>query len=178
MRLTTAQKKFLSQGSDATFRTFVHDFLAFSARLMAVRAGFGELLGLSGPGYTILIAIGHLEGKDGVGVNQLAEHLHLSGAFVTLEVSKLVKTGLVSKRQHSEDKRRVLLTVTPKAQKMLDGLTSVQAPVNDKLFGDLTAEQFKTLAGLLPGMVIAADEALALLRYTSASRGRAARSPA
>ncbi len=42
MRITTAQKKFLSQGSDATFRTFVHDFLAFSARLMAVRAGFGD----------------------------------------------------------------------------------------------------------------------------------------
>ena len=48
----------------------------------------------------------------------------------------------------------------------------MQAPVNYKVFGDLTAARFKMLAELLPRMVMAGDEAMALLRFTSASRKR------
>ncbi|MCU6325922.1 MarR family winged helix-turn-helix transcriptional regulator, partial [Enterobacter quasiroggenkampii] len=83
--------------------------------------------------YTTLISIAYLQGKSGVGVSRIAEHLHLSGAFVTIEVSKLVETDLVKKRINRNDRRRVLLTVTPKGTRLLDDLVSVQAPVNDAL---------------------------------------------
>jgi DNA-binding MarR family transcriptional regulator len=161
-------------GSDTRFRSFIHDFLAFSARVGQCRSGFGELLGLSAVGYTTLISVAHLQDENGVGVSRIAEHLHLSGAFVTLEVSKLVKAGLVRKRTNEEDRRRVLLTVTPKGRRLLDGLVAVQAPVNDALFDCLSAEEFTQLASMLSRLVPCGDRAVSLLTFLQQSPETAA----
>ena len=55
----------------------------------------------------------HLSHDDVVTVNRLADHLHLSGAFVTIETGKLKKLGLIDKRADPDDKRKMRLTVTP-----------------------------------------------------------------
>ena len=88
--LTVNASQLLVDGSDLEFRQFVHDALAFSSRLQAVRDGFARLLGLTGIQYTILISIYHLEFEQRVGINTIAAHLHLSGTFVTTETNKLV----------------------------------------------------------------------------------------
>src|ERR1700759_4731350 len=137
---TASKPELMPGGNDAKFRSFIHNFLAFSARVDQCRTGFGKRLGISGIAYTTLISIAHLQDEEGVGVSRIAEHLHLSGAFVTIEVSKLVKAELVKKRVNKTDRRRVLLTVTPKGRKLLDGLAALQAPVNDALFECLSAE--------------------------------------
>jgi len=170
MPLTASKKTLLAYGTDAKFRSFVHDFLAFSSRLIAIRAGFGAYLNLTGTSYTTLIAVAFLQGEKGVGINEVAEHLHLSGAFVTIEVSKLVKSGLIRKRPNTKDRRRVLLTVSPNGQQLLNRLANVQAPVNDKLFGGLTSKEAEVLAGILPKLVVAGDQALALLKFTLKDR--------
>ena len=113
---------------DAVFRQAIHDALGFSARLQEIRNGLAELTGLSGPAYSILIAIEHLSREAEVGISRVGEHLHLSGAFVTIEVNKLVKAGLVDKRQHPEDGRRVILTVTEQALRLLNELAPIQRP--------------------------------------------------
>ena len=106
--------------------------LAFAARIQEVRSRLGRTVGLAGQKYTVLIAIAHLQDQDGgVGINEIAAHLHLSGAFVTIETNGLIKSGLVAKRTNPRDRRRVLLMITPKAARLLDRLTVVQAPVND-----------------------------------------------
>jgi MarR family transcriptional regulator, organic hydroperoxide resistance regulator len=158
----------MPDGTDAQFRHFIHDFLAFAARVDQCRAGFGKRLGMSGIAYTSLISIAHLEGEEGVGVTAVAEHLHLSGAFVTIEVSKLVKAGLVKKRINNSDRRRVLLTVTPKGRKMLDDLAVIQAPVNDALFERLSADDFARLSSILARLVACGDQAVGLLAFLTA----------
>jgi DNA-binding MarR family transcriptional regulator len=155
---TVTRPELLSHGSDEAFRGFIHDFLAFAARVSEVRAGFGEFLGMSGSAYTTLIAIAHLQGRDGVGVNEVADHLHLSGAFVTIEVGKLVKEG-----------------TTGKARAMLARLIAVQAPVNDALFGCLTAKEFQVMKGILARLVPCGDDALALLGFHARPARAAAR---
>jgi DNA-binding MarR family transcriptional regulator len=172
-RATVTTPELLVDGSDAEFRGFIHDFLAFAARVTEVRAGFGEYLGLTGIGYTTLRTIGHLQGRHGVGVNAVAEHLHLSGAFVTTVVAKLVAAGLVAKRVNSADKRRVLLTVTAGGRRLLDDLAAVQAPVNDALFDCLNADDFRRLKAMLAKLVPCGDRALSLLRYLTQPEGRA-----
>jgi DNA-binding MarR family transcriptional regulator len=154
----------MPSGTDTAFRAFIHDFLAFSARVNQVRNGFGEYSGLSGIGYTTLMSVAHLQENEGVGVSRIAEHLHLSGAFVTIEVAKLVKAGLVRKRPNDKDRRRVLLTVAPKGRKLLDDLAPLQVPVNDALFSCLTREEFAQFAGMMERLVHCGDEALALLQ--------------
>jgi DNA-binding MarR family transcriptional regulator len=169
---TVSKPALLVGGSDEAFRSFVHDFLAFSQMLTDIRAGFGEHIGRTGIAYTTLISISHLQGSTGIGVNAVAEHLHLSGAFITTEVAKLVRAGLVSKRVNLADKRRVLLTVTPAGRKLLNGLAAVQAPVNDALFDTLTADEFVHLKSIMARLVPCATRSLALLADLTQAKER------
>ncbi|MDI4233950.1 MarR family winged helix-turn-helix transcriptional regulator [Bradyrhizobium sp. 31Argb] len=132
------------------------------------------MIGLSGTQYTVLIAVAHLSGKDRkIGVNQVAEHLHFSGAFATIEINKLVARGLVHKDADSEDRRRVILAVSPKGRTLLSELAAVQRPVNDMLFRGLSATDFRKMRKLMTGMVDAADEAAHLIENTLRGRQRA-----
>ena len=172
MRHATVSKPELTPDrTDAKFRVFVQNFLAVSSRVGEVRAGFGELLGLSGTAYSTLISIAHLETQEGgVGVSRLAKHLHLSGAFVTIEVTKLVKAGLVAKRTNTKDRRRVVLSLTESGRERLAKLAQVQAPVNDALFGSLSREEFDTLADMMERLVPCGDHALSLLALLTKER--------
>jgi DNA-binding MarR family transcriptional regulator len=162
--LTVSKPALLVDGEDRQFRQFVHDMLAFSARVQGVRSGLASAVGLSDAGYSILISVLHLQDSDeGVGVNRVAEHLHLSGAFVTIEVGKLVKQGLINKVVHPEDRRRVLLTVTNAARLALADLAPMQRQVNDALFDALSADDFRRLAAILGKLTTCGDQALGLL---------------
>lgn len=172
MPLTVGRPELLVDGSDQLFRQAIHDALGFSSRIQEVRNQLGESIGLSGPGYSILIAIEHLAGEGEVGINRVSEHLHLSGAFVTIEVAKLVKAGLVRKVTHPGDRRRVLLTVTDKALRLLAQLAPTQRSVNDAIFASFNARQFRTFAGLIGSLVGGTEEALALMRLLAEQRRR------
>jgi len=170
--LTISRPELLQDGSDADFRVLVHRLLAFGSRLDAVRAGLGQMIGLSGAQYTILICIAHLQGDDGVGVKEVADHLSYSGAFVTLEAGRLTTLGLVEKRQNPGDRRRVLLTVTAAGRARLDELASRQRQVNDTLFAALSREDFHRLAEMSRDLVADADRALGLIERLVPARRR------
>ena len=161
--LTVNAPQFLVDGSDLGFRQFVHDALAFASRLQAVRDGFGRLIGLTGIQYTILVSIYHLEFEQRVGVSTIAEHLHLSGTFVTTETNKLAALGLVTKTRDEHDRRRINLSTTPRARERLSGLASVQSHINDAHFAPLNAEDFDRLRRVMPRLVASTDRALRLL---------------
>jgi DNA-binding MarR family transcriptional regulator len=174
MPLTVSKPELLVNGDDQLFRQAIHDALGFSARLQEIRNKLGETIGLSGPAYSILIAIEHLSGNGEVGVSRISDHLHLSGAFVTIEVAKLVKAGLVDKQPNPEDGRRVLLTVTKRAQDLLEELAATQRPVNDAIFAQLSAKQFRAFAEIIGSLVGGTEEALALLHLRAEQRRRLA----
>lgn len=171
--LTASNEALLVDGSDAHFRHFVNGLLQFSSRLLSVRDGFGKFIGLTGIQYSILVSIAHLRQKeDDVTVNQLAEHLHLSGAFVTIETGKLKKLGLVEKDSHPDDKRKIRLAVTPTALALLDELRATQRKINDILFERLTPDQFRMLESLVDTLVSNADRATLDLGHILAQRKR------
>ena len=174
MTLTVSNPQLLSDGSDAPFRQAIHDALGFSARLQEIRSQLGESIGLSGPAFSILIAIEHLGPSGDVGVSRVGEHLHLSGAFVTIEVAKLVKVGLVTKTPDPADGRRVRLAVTPAARALLDRLGAIQRPVNDAIFAGFSAAEFRRFADMMGRLVGGTGEALALLRFLAEQRRRQA----
>jgi DNA-binding MarR family transcriptional regulator len=162
------RRALLVSDSDDEFRHFVHGLLAFSERLMAVRQGFGQAIGLSGVEYTVLVSIAHLVERGRVSVNSVAAHLHLSGAFVTIVTNHLVQKGLIRKSRDTVDRRRAVLTTTPKGRGLLAELAPLQRQVNDALFEPLTKEHFRELAALVDPLVDAADRGLALLEYLRA----------
>ena len=170
--LTVSRKALLVDGNDEAFRQFVHDTLAFSARIEAVRNTLASVIGMAGAQYTILISIAQEQGPNGVGINHIAERLHYSAPFVTIEVNKLVASNLVEKRGNPDDRRRVLLTVTPKAKDLLNQLAAVQRPVNDTLFSTLSAADFQRMRQKMSELVGTADQALNLAGLMSNQLGR------
>jgi DNA-binding MarR family transcriptional regulator len=167
---TVSRAALLVGGSDKVFRQMVYDTLAFAARIQEVRSRFGEFIGLPGTQYSILMAIAHQQ-DEGIGVNAIAEHLHLSGAFVTTEINKLVLAGLVEKREHPSDRRRVLLRITERARARLRELSPVQIQGNDALFDCLDDNAFEALRTLMARLVVCGDNALRLLDYLGQAAG-------
>ncbi|WP_245454094.1 MarR family winged helix-turn-helix transcriptional regulator [Aquabacter cavernae] len=162
--MTASRAALLVDGSDHEFRELVHDMLAFASAIQEVRNRLGQLIGLSGTQYTVLTAIARLsESESELGVNQLAEHLHLSGAFVTIEVNKLVTAGLVTKAVNPEDRRRVVLRVTQEAVRRLNVMTRVQCPANDMLFEPLTARDFQQLRAVTAKLAGTGERTLRLI---------------
>ncbi|MEP9355157.1 MarR family transcriptional regulator [Xanthobacter sp. KR7-65] len=164
--LTASRAALLVNGSDLEFRELVHDMLAFAAAIQEVRNRLGGLIGLSGTQYTILTSIARLGSRGtGLGVATLADHLHLSGAFVTIEVNKLVTAGLVTKTTNPDDRRRVVLAVTPEAERHLAELTRVQVPANDTLFEPLTTADFKAMRAIIAKLAGTGERTLKLIDY-------------
>jgi len=173
--LTVSRPELLVDGSDAQFRQLVHRLLAYASSLEAIRAGLGEMIGLSGVQYTILICIAHLEEGRGVGVKAIADHLSYTGAFVTIETGKLAALGLVEKRQNPGDKRRVLLTVTARARDLLHELAPAQRQVNDTLFASLDGDSFDHLCRQAEELTADARNAQALVEFLTEPKAAAQR---
>lgn len=167
--LTVTKPELLDNGTDKMFREMIHNALAFTARLESLRSSYGKVLGLAGSEYTILISIAHLQEIDTVGVSRVANHLMLTGAFVTSEVNKLVEKGYVDKAVNPKDKRRVLLTVTKSGRNLLTTLAPVQQQVNNVHFGSISRKEFEVLHKLFPEMAKTTEEALSLLSHLSRS---------
>lgn len=157
--LTITNPNLLVDGSDADFRVLINRLLYFSTRLLSVRDGFGAILGLTGIQYSILMSVRALSTEEDVTVNQLADHLHLSGSFVTIETGKLQARGLVSKKRHHLDGRKIVLHITKEGRKLLGALTSTQQTINDMLFDKLSAADFRNLNAIADRLVSNADVA-------------------
>jgi len=163
--LTVSRDELLVDGSDNAFRELVHDSLAFSVRLEAIREGFAKYIGLTGVQYTILISIAHLDSEGDVGVSDIAKHLSLSGTFVTTEVRKLVNAELLNKEPSKEDRRRVILKLTSKAKALLVKLGEIQSDINDIHFSPLSKQDFEHLSVLIKKLKHSTDRALVVLGH-------------
>lgn len=167
---TVARRELLVADSDATFRHFIHGLLAFSERVVAVREGFGQLIGLSGIEYTVLVSIAHLQDREQVSVSSVASHLYVSGAFITKVTNRLERLGLIRKSRSEQDRRRVDLVTTTQGDELLERLAPAQQQVNDQLFEPLGRSQFIELARQMDALVGAGEKAVALLDYLRSSR--------
>jgi len=157
--LTVSRVALLAGGSDAEFRNLIHDLIAYGHKLDACRDAFAAIAGISGAQYEILMQVSR---ADGVPVGEVAARLHRSGAFITIEASKLVEAGILQKASDPADGRRVLLKATQKALDLLERMAPYQRRVNDLLFDFLDAKRFRELRALAARLVASGDRAVAL----------------
>jgi DNA-binding MarR family transcriptional regulator len=163
--LTISRPEMLVDGSDQQFRRLVHSLFGFFARHQSIREGHAAVIGLAGIEYTILISIRHLSALGDVHVRAVADHLYLSGAFVTTITNKLMTKGLIEKASNLVDRRRLSLTVTPRGTELLDRLAPRQTQVNNVEFDCLSAKEFQQLLDMVLRLVDSSDRAIALQRY-------------
>lgn len=163
--LTISRPELIVNGSDNQFRELVHNLFGFFALHERIRGGHGKFIGLAGIEYTVLIAIGHLALEGDVNVKTVADHLHLSGAFITATTNHLLRLGFIHKMVDTADRRRVTLTVSSKGRLALEKLAPVQRRINDVEFSSLSKQEFFALNDLLKKMIKDGERAVALQNY-------------
>jgi len=170
--LTTSRPELLLGGRDREFRHLVHGLFGFAAHHERIRNGHAQMIGLAGIEYTVLIAIAHLSQDGDVNVKTVADHLYLSGAFITAVAGRLVQRGFILKRIDSGDRRRVTLTVSGKGVSWSPYYKVTTREVNDAEFGSLSREEFDLLTGIVDRLIESGARAVALQNYLIAGLGR------
>jgi DNA-binding MarR family transcriptional regulator len=170
--LTVARPALLHESTDIRFRQFLHAFMVFARRVSSVRDLLAEALDVTGPQYEILSHLRQSSPGAGMTINELARHLHCSGAFVTTEVGKLFKHRLLTKTRDHDDARRLSVRLTERCETRMRSLAPMQSDVNDTLFGALTPDDFATLWRVMPRMAADGDRAVLHASYLLRSRGQ------
>jgi DNA-binding MarR family transcriptional regulator len=168
--LTISRPELLWRGSDRDFRHLVHGLFGFLARHQRIRDGHAKVIGLLGIEYTVLIAVAHLSLDGDVNVKTVADHLHLSGAFITSVAQRLLTLGMIRKQTDTGDRRRVTLTVSAQGHAALERLAPIQRQVNDVEFAALGREEFRLLIEIMDRLIESANRAVTLQTYLLASR--------
>ena len=170
--LTTSRPELLAGGRDRQFRHLIHALFGFAAHHERIRSGHAKVIGLAGIEYTVLISIAHLSQDGDVNVKTVADHLYLSGAFITAVAGKLLKLGLIHKKTDAGDRRRVTLTVSAQGRAALERLAPIQRQVNDMEFGTLSRHEFELLTGIVERLIESGARAVGLQNYLLAELER------
>ena len=160
----------LEKGSDRRFRALVNDLLTIASRMEAVRAHLGRRMGISGPQYSVLIAVAHLQGDRGVSVGAVAQAMHVSSAFIASESGKMARRTLLLKRPNPADGRGVLLSLAPAGRLGINRVGTEIRAINDLFFGTLDAASFAALGSAAGALVKGSDKAIL---YVSAVESKA-----
>jgi DNA-binding MarR family transcriptional regulator len=100
----------------AGFRYALRRFLRFSEE--GARAA-----GLTAQQHQLLLAIKGQPGREWASVSDLAESLQIRHHAAVGLVDRCARLGLVARGPHPQDRRQVRVTLTPKGEAVLDGLS-------------------------------------------------------
>jgi DNA-binding MarR family transcriptional regulator len=162
--VTTTHEALLVGGSDHRFRELIGNLMTMAQQLQTLRAHLAHRLGVSEPEYRVFLAVAQLQGETGVGVGAVAHHLAVSGAFVTMIVQRLARSGHVEKRASASDRRSVLVRLSAMGTRMMASFAAEPQAINDELFRDIGRAEFETLCDLARRIVGGGERALAVSR--------------
>lgn len=175
--LSATRSALLSGQSDHSFRELLYSFFTVANRLEQIRRYLGSRIGLSGPQYTLMMAVAELQGSTGASVGRVADYLHVTGTFVTTESGKLTRKGYIHKYPDAGDKRISRLSIGPKGWAALESLFPELQQINDMLFALESREEFENLHRTLKRMVESSRQALMLINNLPEDRSSAAVAP-
>lgn len=153
---TVSRRELLEKGSDHRFRQFLYDLSLLSTHQERVRRHCAEQLDITSPQFNILMVIAEYQGECGVSVGMVAEHLHVTDAFITMEVGKLARKQLVLKLPNPNDGRGIQLSLSDAGEVAVVSISPYLRLINDRFFGSLTQEEFRGLSDCFSKMIEAA----------------------
>jgi MarR family transcriptional regulator, organic hydroperoxide resistance regulator len=157
---TVSNAALLERGSDRRFRALVNDLFTVASRMETVRAHLGRRMDVSGPQYSVLMAVAHLQGERGISVGAVAHAMHVSSAFIASETGKMAQQGLLLKRPNPDDRRGVLLSLAPAGRLKIDRIAGEIRAINDLFFGALDASSFSALSAAADALVNGSGKAV------------------
>src|SRR5215469_785697 len=159
-QLSVSIPALLRGGTDRSFQRLLFDLFTLAERLERVRVHVASRIGLSGPQYSLLRGVAALQGNEGVSIGVLAEHLHVTSAFVAVQSGVLVQRGLLSKKDDASDRRISRLSLTATGGRLVDTAIEEVRPINDSFFGTLREDEFNGLAAIVNKLVDSSRDAM------------------
>jgi DNA-binding MarR family transcriptional regulator len=113
----------------------------------ACEAAFAEL-GITNGDFAVLAALRRNE-PNTLTAGDLIGELMISSGGVTQRVDRLADRGLVDRRSHPDDRRRIVITLTSSGRGCIDTALSQRLAAEEALLHDLSPRQRADLARLL-----------------------------
>ena len=173
--VTVTLPPMLVAGGDVAFREALYLMALAFGRLQSFRQAFGRELSLTASQFIVLIGTAYRQGRDGVTIRALADHTQLAATHVTTEVGRLIEKGLLTKSANARDRRSVLVRLSPKGEDAVRAINPLLRRVNDRLFQNVTREEFAVVSRFLSKFALNGEFALAEVRRSErerATRGR------
>ena len=154
---STSLGAFLNAGTDRPFRDLIYRLTRLSNLMRRNQEYFAEYIGVRGPQ---LLMMSVLLDSPAATIGHIASQLEVSSQFVTVEIGKLLRKGLVEKRPNKEDRRSVLLKLTATGEKLMNELAPLRRETNDVMFRSVTNEQVTQLSDIVGALLTNGHEAL------------------
>jgi DNA-binding MarR family transcriptional regulator len=161
---TVSKPALLPGGSDKPCQRLVYDLLALAQQMEINRNTVAWKFQVTGPQYSILMAIARFQTRGGIGASAVAKLLHVSLAFIIAETSKLIAKGLVLKCRNPQDRREALLAISSKGQLLIEEHSEMIRDMNDMIFGALSPAEFEALTTMVARLVLSSTQTAAELR--------------
>jgi DNA-binding MarR family transcriptional regulator len=147
------------QPDDAVLREFIADFSAASSLMRKLRRSLAASLQLSASEYSILIGLWYCQQRGETNIRELADHLHVAAAHVTVELRSLASRNLIRKVPSSSDRRAFSVELTKPGLELLNQLAPLLAEVNVVLFAGVSFSEMVVVHRFLKRVVEQASEA-------------------
>jgi DNA-binding MarR family transcriptional regulator len=144
-------------------RQFVWDIASINVHLEEIRHFWAKELGISGPQWMILMAIGDLDRGKGVPVKDVSAMLHVDPSFVTTQSKMLEKNGFTRRIPSSEDARVVLMSLSDKASKKIALLSSRREQLKDFVLAGFDDSTLKEITEQLAALKNRLEKATLML---------------
>jgi DNA-binding MarR family transcriptional regulator len=167
----------LVSGGDVAFRETLYLMALAFGQLQSFRQAFGRELSLTASQFIVLIGTAYRQNRDGVTIRALADHTQLAATHVTTEVGRLIEKGLLSKSANARDRRSVLVRLSPKGEGAVRAINPLLRRVNDRLFQNVTREEFAVVSRFLSKFALNSEFALAEVRRSERERSTRGRWP-
>jgi len=167
---TASSPGLLVDGSDQVLRRIALAFAVLGWQLAEIRTKFGRLVDVSPFQYVVLQAIARVQTDEPWTVALLAQHFHVTTAYVSMELRPLTEKGLIRSLPNPSDRRSKFLSLSEKGERALLAMLPVQQKVNDLIYAQFDAPGLVRQCAVVERMVADAEKANKYLSGVLSSR--------
>jgi len=148
--LTISLEAFVKNGSDREFRQLIFELMGLHNQMQRHSDQFARYIGTNNAQFHLIMIMAQ---TPDVTVSRIAQLMNVTSQFVTIEIGKLIRKGIVEKRPNASDGRSSFLNLTSKGKNLVCEVAPLLRRASDLHFRSLTADRARTLREILHAIV-------------------------
>ena len=128
-----------------TYRQIIWDLISINSNFEDMRRHWAKKFGVSGPQWSIMLAINDMDKGGGVPVGEVSAKIHAVSTFVTTQTKLLEQQGLLKRVSSTTDARVVLLSLSDRARKEIAKYFGQWGDLHGFIFSDFDAAALRDI---------------------------------